>query len=93
MGFLRPNTTIQTLIANNTVTINSFVVASGWSDSLTLGIGGFYLNTRIYTHTVSLNISTQTVIELNWSGINKIIFAPYGSGSLDVGIDNLCITF
>ncbi|CAF2594223.1 unnamed protein product [Rotaria sp. Silwood2] len=85
--------TIETLIANRTFTINSFVTAAGWYDSVSLSIIGYFSSTQMYTTTLSLNTYTQRIIELNWSGITKVVFNPSGSGYYDTGIDNLCITF
>jgi hypothetical protein len=85
--------TIQTLIANNTITLNSFVTAAGWSNSLFLTIDGYYNTTLLNTTTVPLNTYTQTVLILNWYELNKIVFTPFGSGYYDTGIDNLCVTF
>ncbi|CAF3538088.1 unnamed protein product [Rotaria sp. Silwood1] len=85
--------TIETLTVNKTFTINSFVTAAGWSNSISLSITGYFSSTQIYTTTFSLNTYTQRIVELNWSGITKIVFNPFGSGYYDTGIDNLCITF
>jgi hypothetical protein len=85
--------TIQTLLANNTLTLNSMVTAAGWSNSISLTIAGYNSSTQLYTKTVALNTYTQTILVLNWIGLNKIVLTPSGSGYLDTGIDNLCITF
>lgn len=68
-------------------------MASGWSNPLNLTITGYYFSTQLNTYSVQVNTYTRSIIELNWSGLNKIIFTSSGSGSLDIGIDNLCITF
>ncbi|CAF1122883.1 unnamed protein product [Rotaria sordida] len=85
--------TIQTLIVNKTFTINSFVTAAGWSDSVILTITGYFSSIQIYTTSMSLNTYTQRIVELNWSGITKVVFNPSSPGYYDTGIDNLCITF
>ncbi|CAF1211538.1 unnamed protein product [Rotaria sordida] len=85
--------TIETLVVNRTFTINSFVTAAGWSNSLILTITGYFSSTQIYTTSMPLNTYTQRIVELNWSGITKVVFNPSGSGYYDTGIDNLCITF
>jgi len=85
--------TIETLIDNNTITLNSCVTAAAWSDSLFLTIDGYYNNKLLNTTTVPLNTYTQTVLIFNWYELNKIVFTPSGSGYYDIGIDNLCVTF
>ena len=85
--------TIQTLVANTTIALNSCVMGAGWSNSIVLTINGYYNNILRNTTTIALNTYTQVVQVFNWYDLNKIVFTASGSGYLDVGIDNLCITF
>jgi hypothetical protein len=85
--------TIQTLILNNTITLNSCIMAAAWSNSLYVTIDGYYYSSRLNTTIIPLNTYTQNLIILNWYGLNKITFTPSGSGYYDMGLDNLCLTF
>ncbi|CAF0935311.1 unnamed protein product [Adineta steineri] len=93
IGWSKHPTTMQTLSANSTMTFVSCIMAAGWSNSTKVKITGYYSNTQLNTTTYSLNTYTKTSVVLNWSGINKVIFTPSGSGDLDYGMDNLCIIF
>ncbi|CAF3067577.1 unnamed protein product [Rotaria sp. Silwood2] len=85
--------TIQTLLTNNTITLHSCVMAAGWSDSVTLTVVGYRSATQLYTTSFSLNTYQQVVAMFQWPGVNKVVFTPSGSGYIDFGIDNLCVTF
>ncbi|CAF0935294.1 unnamed protein product [Adineta steineri] len=93
VGWSRDPMTMQTLSANSTMTFVSCIMAAGWSNSTKVKITGYYSNTQLNTTTYSLNTYTKTSVVLNWSGINKVIFTPSGSGDIDYGMDNLCIIF
>ena len=85
--------TMQILVSNNTITLNSCVMGAGWSNSVFLTINGYYNSILKNTTTIALNTYTQVVQVFDWYGLNKIVFTPSGSGYVDVGLDNLCITF
>ena len=85
--------TIQTLVANDTIVLNSCVMGAGWSNSLSVTINGYYNGILKNSTTIALNTYTQILRIFNWYGLNRIVITPFGSGWLDVGIDNLCITF
>ena len=84
---------IKTLKSNQTIGLNSFIIAAGWSDSVIVTIDGYYSNTQLNSTTLTLNTSSRKTPVFNWYGLNKIVFTPSGPGYLDTGIDNLCVTF
>ena len=85
--------TIAALKNNQTFTLNSFVMAAGWSDSYNLTIVGYNSSIPLYTTIVLVYRYNQTLVILDWSGIDKIAMTPSRGGNIDTGIDNLCITF
>lgn len=85
--------TVQTLMSNSTITLNSCIMGAGWSNSIVLTIDGYYNSILKNTTTTALNTYTQVTMVFNWYGLNKIVMTASGSGWLDVGLDNLCVTF
>ena len=90
-GFNVP-ATISPSSTNKIINLNSFVAGAAWSDDILLTINGYYLDVQIQTYSVALNMTYRTPVILSWTGLDKIEFIPSGSGYLDTGIDNLCIT-
>ena len=84
---------IQTLVANTTITLNSCIMGVGWSDPISLTINGYYNGILKNTTTIAFQIRTPILRVFNWYDLNRIVFTPTGSGWLDIGMDNLCITF
>ena len=93
VGWFSTNATIETLIPNNTITLNSCLFVAGWSNLLNVTINGYFNGQLLNTTRISLNTYTQKLVIFNWYGLNKIAFIPSGPSYLDTGIDNLCITF
>ncbi|UJR34484.1 hypothetical protein I4U23_021892 [Adineta vaga] len=91
--WFKTTVTIETTPNNKTITLNSGQMSSGWSDGNILLVMGYYTSTHLYNVTIPLNTYSRVLKVFNWSGLNKIILQPSGSGYWDTGIDNLCITF
>ncbi len=85
-----------TSMDKSTFTINSFYSCAVWYDNVTLTIIGTKSGTVLHTKTLPLFMENRTFIELNWSGIDNIIFNSscyICCGSKHFTMDNLCVTF
>lgn len=92
-GWFKYQAMIQTLSSNITIALHSFVTIAAWSDFVNLTVNGYYNSIQLNSINVSLNTTTRKLLMLNWYGLNKIVLTPSGSGYVDTGIDDLCITF
>ena len=72
--------TIQTLIANDTITLNSCIIGVGWFSPISLRINGYYNGLLKNTTTVAFPIRTPILQVFNWYGLNRIVFRANGSG-------------
>lgn len=80
----------------STFTLNSFYSCSVWYDNVTLEVTGSKSGIVLYTKTLSLFIQNRTFLELNWSGIDKILLSSTCEICCDskhFTMDNLSVTF
>ena len=84
---------LQLIAGNQTFTLNSRIMSAGWSNSISVGIIAYYSSTPLYNMTIPLNTYTKVIQVFNWPGLTRVVFNPFGSGYVDTGIDNVCVTY
>jgi len=68
-------------LASGTFDLTSFHATAAWSEGLEATFTGFLGAVQVYQHNVLLSTLSPTLIELNWSGINRVEFS--GTGGVD----------
>ncbi|CAF1438299.1 unnamed protein product [Adineta ricciae] len=91
--FLKSTVIIQTLPNNATITLNSGQFSSAYANGNRLMMTGYDGSSALYNVTLALNVYSRYSGVFNWTGVNKIVLQPTGTGYWDTCIDNLCITF
>jgi hypothetical protein len=81
---------ITSMTTGTTFTINSFYATASTVNNLVVIVTGSYLNSTLYTSSLTLNTSTPQLVTLNWSGVDKVLFTPTGTNWF--ALDNLIVT-
>lgn len=68
-------------LASGTFDLASFYATAAWNEGLQATFTGYLGTTQVYQYTGLLSILAPTLIELNWSGINRVEFS--GTGGVD----------
>ncbi|CAF1009184.1 unnamed protein product, partial [Didymodactylos carnosus] len=90
----------MTISKATTFNINSFVAAAVWAQNLKIDLTGSNNGLVVYNKTIVLQVTSATLVELNWSNIDTIHFEPYDGEAYSYfmynthfAIDDLCIKF
>jgi hypothetical protein len=93
IGFAVGNITIRLPKVNRTLQLNSCMIASLVSNLANVSIIGYFYKRQIYSTTLTISNTAVTRAVFNWPGLNKIVMMGSNLQLVDIGIDNLWITF
>lgn len=89
----------QSISSASSFTLGSGYFTSAWNDGATLSVVGLSGATTLFSTTATLNTSGPSLLNFNWSGIDKVTFAITGGtpsalpgGGDYFALDNLTIT-
>lgn len=68
-------------LASGTFVLTGFYATAAWSEGLEATFTGFQGATQVYQYNTLLSTLSPLLIELNWSGINRVEFS--GTGGVD----------
>ncbi|UJR34463.1 hypothetical protein I4U23_021870 [Adineta vaga] len=93
VSFLKSTVIIETSPNNSTIQVISWQLSSAYANGNRLLVTGYYSSTQLYNITIPLNVYSRYSQVFNWTGLNKIVLQPTGTGYWDTCLDNLCIIF
>ncbi len=69
---------ITTPVAGQYFQLNSMVLAAAWNNNLVVTITGLRSNAVIYQRVVTVQVTSKTTVNTQWSGIDKVTFDSAG---------------